>query len=154
MQSNTGVALRVMCYGLAAAIAVVALNGVPATASAAELTTISHQILPLEGPNTCPDVQATNFTPYVYDNAVNSFEFRMPDASYVAVLGQVGDTSIPLRFMTRRIDAVDGSLWVHVDTPSIPVSGTMQVQITMLSTHGPGSPVCLTIVSTTSSLAL
>lgn len=147
MQSSAGVAIRVVCYGLAAAVLAVALNGMPSVASAAEVTTISNQILPISQQNTCTPVQATNFTPYVYDGALNSLEFTMPDSSYVAIVGKIGDTSIPLHYMTRRVES-NGLLRIHVDTPSIPVSGTLPVEITMLSAQGAGAPICLTVVST------
>ncbi|MCR4325216.1 MAG: hypothetical protein NUV59_00190 [Patescibacteria group bacterium] len=147
MHSISGVAIRVVCYGLAVAVLVVAVGGMPGSASAEVMATVNQQILP-PGVNTCPQVTATNFTPYIYDNALHSFEFTMPDASYVAIIGSVGDKSIPLRYMTRRMDA-SGTLRIHVDTETTSIVGSLPIQVTMLSTHGAGTPVCVSIASAT-----
>ncbi|MDP2648321.1 MAG: hypothetical protein Q8P19_00250 [bacterium] len=147
MHSISGVAIRVVCYGLAVAVLVVAVGGMPGSASAEVMATVNQQILP-PGANTCPQITATNFTPYIYDNAVHSFEFTMPDASYVAIIGSVGGKSIPLRYMTRRMDA-SGTLRIHVDTETTPIVGSLPIQVTMLSTRGAGTPVCVSIASAT-----
>ncbi|MDZ4227491.1 MAG: hypothetical protein U1D26_03375 [Patescibacteria group bacterium] len=147
MQSISGVAIRIVCYGLAVAVLAVAIGGMPGRASADVMSTVNQQILP-PGANTCPQASATNFTPYIYENALHSFEFTMPDASYVAVIGSVGDKSIALRFMTRRMDA-SGTLRIHVDTETTPIVGSLPIQVTMLSTRGAGTPVCVSIASAT-----
>ena len=115
--------------------------------SAHAQTAQTVQVVP-PGPNTCGPIPVTGFTTYVYDGALNSFEFSIPDSTYVALTGSVGNTAIPFQFMTRRVDA-SGILRVHVDIPSIPVKGTLPITVTLLGTHGGGQPVCAAIVSLT-----
>src|SRR3989338_1371121 len=116
----------------------------PLQASADTISTQTQQVLP-PGSNTCAPVSATNFTPYIYDGALHSFEFSLPDPSYVALLGTAGNTSIPFNLMTRKVDA-SGVLRIHVDTPSILVVGTLPIQVTLMSARS-GQPVCVALVA-------
>jgi hypothetical protein len=122
----------------------VSLNAFPLKASALEISSQTQQILP-PGSNTCIPISATNFTPYVYDGNLDSFEFTVPDSSYIAVAGSVGNTSIPFELMTRRVDA-SGAVHIHVDIASTPVVGTLPLQVTLISAPT-DQPVCLSIVS-------
>ena len=116
----------------------------PAKVFGLEATSQTNQILP-PGGNACAAVSVTNFVPYVYDGALHSFEFTIPDASYVAVSGSVGNTQIPFNLMTRRVDA-SGALRVHVDVQTTPIVGTLPLKVTLLSARS-GNPVCMTVVS-------
>ncbi len=128
------------------AIALFTLVGaVPAKASALDITSQTAQILPLGG-NTCAPIQISNFTPYIYDNALDSFEFTVSDPSYVAITGSVGNTSIPLNLMTRFTDP-SGGVRYHVDINSTPLTGTVPVTITLLSART-GQPVCASVIGT------
>ncbi|MSU73775.1 hypothetical protein EXS56_01400 [Candidatus Kaiserbacteria bacterium] len=116
----------------------------PVKALALDATTQTSKVLPVGG-NVCTPVSATNFIPYVYDGALHSFEFTVSDASYVALIGSVGNTSIPFNLMTRKIDA-SGMLHVRVDIQTTPIVGTLPLKVTLLSARS-GNPVCLTVVS-------
>ncbi|MBI4087814.1 hypothetical protein HY418_00310 [Candidatus Kaiserbacteria bacterium] len=147
MKPATTAAIRFMFYGLALGVLVVAIGSLPANVSAAEISSQTQQILPF-GPNQCDQLPVTGFTPYIYDGALHSFDFVYPDASYVTIVGSVGDTSVPLNFMTRNIDSV-GTVRMHVDIPTTPVAGQLPIRITLLSSRGAGQPVCAATVSMT-----
>ena len=138
--------MRVAFYGLALCVLTVVMTGVPIRADADQISTLTQQLLPPGVANTCAQLAATEFTPYVYDGALHSFEFTVPDTSYVAVAGTVGDSFVPLRFMTRRV-STSGALRIHVDIATTPIRGTLPIQVTLLSSSGPGSPTCLSVVS-------
>jgi hypothetical protein len=128
------------------ALALFTILGVmPGKASALDVASQTQQILPL-GANNCAPIQVTNFTPYIYDNALNSFDFTVSDPSYVAVVGSVGNTSIPLSFMTRYTDA-SGGVRYHMDVNTTPITGTVPVTITLLSARA-GQPVCASVIAT------
>lgn len=129
---------------LAAAAFTLLLTAFPVKALALDATTQTSQVLPVGG-NACSPVSATNFTPYIYDGALHSFEFTISDASYVALIGSTGNTSIPFNLMTRKTDA-SGMLRIHVDVQTTPIAGTLPLKVTLLSARS-GSPVCLTVVS-------
>jgi hypothetical protein len=139
----------VSTYSLLLAACAVALFAIfammPLRASALEVSTQTQQILP-PGQNTCAPVQVSNFTPFVYNGSLNSFEFTVSDSSYVAVVGSVGNASIPLRYMTR-LPADNGGVRIHVDVDNTSVAGSVPVTITLLSART-GSPVCAAVVST------
>ncbi len=117
----------------------------PTHASALEISAQTAQILPLGG-NGCAPIAARDFTPYIYDGALHSFEFTVPDSSYVALVGSVGNTSIPFQRFTRGIRA-DGTLRIHMDVETTSVSGSLPLSVTLLSARS-GQPVCLSIIST------
>lgn len=105
------------------------------------------QVLPAATGNAaCPQIIASNLTPYIYNGALHSFEFTVPDASYVAVAGSIGGTGIPFNLMTRW-SAPGGALKVHVDVATTPIYGTLPLTVTLLSSQGAGHPVCVTTVS-------
>ena len=116
----------------------------PVKASALEISSQTIQAIP-PGGNSCPQVTAANFTPYIYDGALDSFEFTISDPSYVALIGSAGDTPISFQLMTRSIDAT-GALRVHADIASTRVIGTLPISVTLLSARS-GRPVCMTVVS-------
>jgi len=121
------------------------LTAFPVKAFALDATAQTSQVLPIGGPNTCTPVSATNFTPYIYDGALHSFEFTLADSSYVGLIASVGNTAIPFNQITRRMDGA-GMLRVHVDIQTTPIRGTLPLTVTLLSARS-GSPVCLTVVS-------
>ena len=144
----TGVAIRSILLLLLLGVAATLVSAIvfPSRTFAAEVSVQTAQLLP-PGGNTCATLPVSGFTPYVYDNALNSFEFALPDSSYVAVIGSVGNTSIPFQLMTRRIDA-SGTLHVHVDVQTTPIVGTLPISVTLLSAKGPGQPVCISVITT------
>ena len=135
---------KLLLFVLASVAFSIVLAAFPIKAFALDATTQTRQVLPVGG-NACAQVSATNFTPYVYDGALHSFEFTISDPSYVALIGSVGNTSIPFNLMTRRTD-VAGMLRIHVDISPTAVAGGLPVSVTMLSARS-GSPVCMTVVS-------
>ena len=133
-----------LLYVLAVSALFVSFSIFPIKASALEISAQTQQVLP-PGANTCAALSVTDFTPYIYNGSLDSFEFTVPDSSYVAVIGSVGNTLVPFELMTRNVDA-SGNLRVHVDVASTPVSGNLPLEVTMLSA-ATGKPVCMTVVS-------
>lgn len=131
-------------FVLAATVLTFLLTALPTKASALEVVAQTAQVLPVGG-NSCAPVSVANFTPYIYDGALHSFDFTISDPSYVALMGSVGNTSVPFNLMTRRVDA-SGMLRVHVDIATTPIVGTLPIKVTLLSSRT-GSPVCLTVAS-------
>ena len=113
------------------------------SAVAAEVVSVQTREL-LQGSSSCAPLSAYDFTPYIYDGALHSFEFTIPDSSYVALSGTAGDTSIPFQFMTRR-GGSSSSLRVHVDIQTAPIPGRLPLSVTLLSAKG-GGPVCMSTV--------
>jgi hypothetical protein len=116
----------------------------PGLSAAADATVTTGVIIPANN-QSCPSPVISGITPYVYGNQLNSFDLTVSDASYVAIVGSVGQTGIPLRQMLRRINP-DGSLKIHVDINSTSIPGSVPVSLTLLSSK-PGAPTCLTVVS-------
>lgn len=135
---------QLLLFVLTATALFASINILPLKASALEIGTQTQQILP-PGSNTCAPVTATNFTPYIYDGALHSFEFTLADPSYVAILGSVGNTPIPFQVMTRNVSPT-GILRIHVDIATTPIVGTLPLRVTLLSART-GQPVCLAAVS-------
>jgi len=140
----TGVPTYQLLIAAGAVVLFSAFAVLPARAAALEVNTQTQQLLP-PGANTCAPIQVSNFTPYVYNNNLSSFEFTVADPAYVAVVGSVGNVSVPLRQMTRRMD-VSGGVRIHVDINDTPVAGPVPVVITLLSART-GAPVCAAVVS-------
>ncbi|OGG52448.1 hypothetical protein A2851_05415 [Candidatus Kaiserbacteria bacterium RIFCSPHIGHO2_01_FULL_53_29] len=129
---------------LATSALFVSLSAFPMKVSALEIPTQTQQVLP-PGSNTCAALSAKDFTPYIYNGALHSFEFTIPDASYVALLGSVGNTPLPFVLMTRRVEA-SGVVRVHVDIATTPIRGTLPLRVTLFSART-GQPVCAAVVS-------
>jgi len=118
---------------------------VPAQAQTIDATLVqTSQLLP-PGGNSCAQLPVTGFTPYVYDGALHAFEFDVPDSSYVAIGGTVGDTVIPFNHLLRMTNGA-GNLRVHADIATTPIQGSLIVSVTMLSAKGPTQPVCMSVV--------
>ena len=118
----------------------------PSQTFAAEVSVQTAQLLPL-GSNTCTPPSISGFTPYIYNGALHSFEFSVSDSSYVAIIGSAGSTGIPFNQMSRHRGS-SGGLRIHAATASTPVRGSLTVSITMLSSKGPGEPLCVSVMST------
>ena len=118
--------------------------GFPATASADVLSIRTQQLLP-PGAHACQQLVADEFKPYIYDNALNSFEFTVHDPSYVALIASVGNQSIPFQFLNRSFDAA-GNVHIRVNMYSTPIRGTLPLTVTLLSAPGAGAPVCVSVV--------
>ena len=118
----------------------------PLSASAAQVSVNTQQILPPGGNNGCIQPVVSGFTPYIYGSGMDSFEFTIQDASYVAIAASVGNTQVSFRYMSRRIDA-NGGVRVHADIPSTVIGSGLPVSVTLLSSRGAGQPVCASIVS-------
>jgi hypothetical protein len=106
----------------------------------------TKELLP-PGQNTCPSVAVTDIEPHVYGGVLESFDVTISDTSntYVGILGQVGNTSIPLNYITRWAGSPNG-LRIHVDTPDMTVGSGLPVSLTLLASP-PGAPTCVTSVS-------
>jgi hypothetical protein len=127
-----------------AAVGITVLTlALPGMSFAATASVTTGVIIP-SGTQSCPSPVVSGVTPYIYNGHLDSFDLTVSDASYVAVLGSVGQQGIPLRNMLRRINP-DGSLKIHVDINSVS-GGTVPVSLTLLSSL-PGKPTCVTVVS-------
>lgn len=131
-----------------AALVLLASFGVlfPSPTSAAEVSVQTTQLLP-PGGSACTQLPVTGFTPYVYDGALHAFQFSIPDSSYVAIAGTVGGVNIPFSQLLRITDA-SGNLRVHGDIATTPIRGSVLVSVTLLSTKGTGSPLCMSVLLT------
>lgn len=116
----------------------------PNLVSADTIQASTNQILPAGG-NSCVALSTSDFKVYVYDGAVHSFEFTVPDISYVAVGGSLGGETIPFWLTSRRVDGA-GNLRIHVDVSTTPVTGTLPASITLLSSKQ-GQPTCVSTVT-------
>lgn len=99
------------------------------------------------GQNTCQVVSITSIQPHIYGGVLESFDVTISDTSnsYVGALAQVGNTSIPLTFISRWAGNPSG-LMIHVDTPDTPVTGVLPITLTLLSSPS-NAPTCITTVS-------
>src|SRR3989338_2128515 len=142
------IAVRLLLAVIVVGVGIVAMSAVfPSHVFAAEVSVQTAQLLP-PGSNTCAPLAASGFTPYVYDNALHAFEFTLQDSSYVAVIGTVGNTNIPLNQMRRQIDST-GALRIHADVATTQIRGSLPITVTLLSAKGPSQPVCVSVVVTT-----
>lgn len=107
----------------------------------ADIVSANTQQLVPPGGNTCAAPHVSEFTPYVYGDSLDAFEFTVSDASYVALGGTVGNESVPFQFMTRRVDA-QNRVRIHVDLNSMPVGAGLTMRVMLISARGPGIPVC------------
>ena len=150
--ASGSITLRIAAAAFISATFCVSLSAFPSAIAADTISTETRQVFPT-GSNTCVPLSAYSFTPYIYEGALHSFEFTVPDNSYVALTGSVGNTAIPFRFMTRRGDAAD-ALRVHVDISTTPIPGMLPLSVTLMSARG-GQSVCMsTVVMTTSSASI
>lgn len=131
---------------LGGALLLAAIFAVPAFASADTISSETLTFIPAQGAS-CVALQATNFNAFVYDGAMHSFEFTVPDASYVAVGGTVGEGVVPFWLTSRRVDQT-GALRIHVDLPTTPIVSTLPATITLLSSKQ-GQPTCMSTISMT-----
>lgn len=136
--------LRGQSIGIGLGILTFAAYALPAFASAAPAN-VQTQVLIPQGSATCAALTVQSVTPYVYDNALNSFDVTVSDPSYVSVLGSAGNTGIQLNYMTRRMNP-DGSLRIHIDLPTTPIDSSLPVTLTLLSAVS-GQPVCISVIS-------
>lgn len=118
----------------------------PLFASADTIQSSTETLIPVQNAS-CAPLQVTNFNAYIYDGAIHSFNFAIPDASYVAVGGTVGEGVVPFWLTSRRVDET-GALRVHVDLPTTPVATTLPATITLLSSKT-GFPTCTATISMT-----
>jgi hypothetical protein len=132
--------------GIFAAVACVGMLA-PAHASAQAASVRTQQLLP-PGQNTCQVMMISDIEPHVYGGELESFDVTLSSDvshSYVGVLAQVGNTPIPLNFITRWAGSPSGTR-IHVDTPNIAVGGGTSVNLTLLASL-PGQPTCVTSIS-------
>lgn len=116
--------------------------------SAAASTIVARQILPLNE-QACPQVGVSEIIPYIYDGALDSFDINVTDASYVALGGSVGDTTVAFNYMTRRLNS-DGTLRIHVDIQSFSLKDPAQINILLVSAHpGNTARTCVATITAT-----
>jgi hypothetical protein len=112
--------------------------------ASAQAITQTAQILPLGG-NSCALLPISAITAHVVDGALHSFDITVGNASYVAVLAQVGGETLPFNYVTRYNHG-GGMLRHHIDVNTTPTRGALPVSLTLLSSP-PGSPTCLSVIS-------
>jgi hypothetical protein len=117
----------------------------PSHAAAQSIASQTQQLIP-PGQNTCQVVSVTNVTPHVYNGVLESFDVTISDTSngYVGILAAVGNTAMPLNYITRW--AGEPGLRIHVDTPDMTVGTGLPVSLDLLSSL-PNQPTCITTIS-------
>jgi hypothetical protein len=144
MHARFGISTVALLAGTSLFLFALALT--PAIASADTIPAVSVQQL-VPGVTACAAPSVLSFTPYVYNGSLDSFEVVISDKSYVALGGTIGNTSIPLQFISRW-DQQGNTVRLHVDVSSTPVQGTLSVSLLMLSAQQ-GSGVCAGTVTFT-----
>lgn len=129
----------------AAVVLTSVLFALPGYAAAETSLSKTTQLLP-PGGNACPAMIVDNAVLYIYNNELDSFDVIIRDASYVAVSGQVGEKTIPFRYMTRFSEG--SGVRIHVDVDAVSISKDLPVQLTLLSSPQ-GQPTCLSVVGFT-----
>lgn len=119
---------------------------VHAAAQTLQASAQTQQLLP-PGQNICHAVSVSDIEPHLYGGVLESFDVTISDTSnsYVGILAQVGNTPLPLDYITRWAGTPNG-LRIHVDTPDTPASGMVPVTLTLLSSPS-GAPTCITTIS-------
>lgn len=141
-------ATRLLLWIILVSVGIIASATVfPSKASAAELLAQTAPLLPAGPQNACAPLTASGFTPYIYNNALHSFELTLNDSSYVAISATVGNTQVPFYQMSRHFSA-PGSIRIHADLNTTPLRGALPITVTLLSAKGPGQPVCVSVVGT------
>jgi hypothetical protein len=114
----------------------------------ADVSPISVQTRQLIAGNTsCSQPMVRDMRPYVYDGHLNSFDVTVADPAQVVVASVVAGQPIPFNQATRWGTGTAGEVRMHVDIERVPVANGLPIQMTLLSTGGTGSAVCVTIVS-------
>lgn len=128
---------------LIATVAAAFAFALPVTTNAQVAAVQTRQILPPNG-NACAPLSVSNVTPYITGGELNSFDVTVSNASYVALLGTIGNSPIGFQYMTRRI-ASNGQLVIHVDVPK-EFSRNGAITLTLLSSQG-ASVTCMSTIS-------
>jgi hypothetical protein len=134
---------NILYVGIASTLFLFFVACLPMHAAAQSVSVQTQQLLP-PGQNTCQQISVSDVEPHVFNGTLESFDLTVPN-DYVSVLGAVGNTSIPLQYMTRW-GANTGTVRLHIDTPTTRIEGTLPVSLTLLSAL-PGQPVCATVIS-------
>lgn len=140
---------RVAAVAFISTLFCVTASSFPLTVAADVVRVETNPLIPQS--RTCLPLAAHGFTPYIYDGELHSFEFTVPDRSYVALTGSVGGTFVPFQFMTRHGNT--GELRVHVDIESISARDLLPISVTLISAKGGNEPVCMSTVIMTASVA-
>ena len=119
----------------------------PTLASAQSTSVQTAELLP-PGQNMCQTMTVTDIEPHVYGGELESFDVTLStdvSHSYVAVLAQIGNTAVPLNFITRWAGSPSGTR-IHVDTMDTPVENGLPINLTLLASL-PGQPTCVTSIT-------
>ena len=147
MESQNSQRRASLVLGLGIALFVLLFfGGLPTKTRADTISVMTQQVLPAGQGNNCPALPVYNISSYVYDGELHSFEFTVADPSYVALIGSAGNVDIPFNHMARRMNP-DGTLRVIVGLPTMQLSGTLPIQITLLSSPPGGQITCLSVIS-------
>jgi hypothetical protein len=146
--TNGSVSNRVIAPVAFGSFLLLLISIAPGLAFAQTASVQTAQLIP-PGQNACQTVTLTSIDPHVYGGVLESFDLTISDASngYVGILASVGNTGIPLNQITRWAGSPSG-LRIHVDTPDIPVNGSVSVNVALLSSL-PNQPTCLTQIAFT-----
>ena len=138
IKNNSAALFAILAFGIVT-------MAIPGLSYAQENITINTvQLLP-PGGNTCISPTVESITPFIYDNALHSVSLRFSDASYVSVLGKVGDSPIPFNVIGRRVDQ-NGKLSIFINLETLPLTQATPISLTLVSAL-PGKPVCLSVLS-------
>lgn len=112
--------------------------------AAAQAVSSNAQVLP-PGGSGCTTLPINAIAAHVVDGALHSFDVTIGDASYTAILAQVGGEGVPFNYMTR-FNHGSGMVRHHIDLQTTPIRSSLPVSIVLLSSPQ-GSPTCLTTIS-------
>lgn len=128
--------------GIRFAIAVYSVAIISSPLSVIATTVMPTQVLPPSTGQSCAPVTFSDIQTYIYSGHLDSFDVTLSDSSYVAVSTSVNQDPVPLNYVTRWANP-DGSVRMHVDIQSTPLSRDIPIQITFLSAHNNllGTPV-------------
>jgi len=84
--------------------------------------------------------------PYIYDGNLHSFDITVRDNSNVVITGIAGTEAIPFEALSRWGTGVPGEIRMHVDVDTTSLVRALPVTVTMISTKGQGSPICISNV--------
>jgi hypothetical protein len=115
--------------------------------AAAQTASIQTQELLPPGQDACQVVTVTDVEPHVYGGVLESFDVTISDTSnsYVGVLAQVGNSAVPLNYITRWAGTPSG-LKIHVDTTDTTIDGVVPVTLALISSPA-GAPTCISTIA-------
>ena len=97
----------------------------------------------------CTALSVSNINPHMYGEGLDSIDFTIQDASYVALAASIGSQNVSLKYMSRWWTGDPNTKRIHIDTPNSHVFGNIPIIVTFLQGKGVGQPICMATVTFT-----